>query len=84
MKMPNENKTKAPKAVKKFYPKNDVLFEGKVKIKIKNKKEVTSVVTENVVNFKEGKVVFKKDVAVSKEDLALMTNFQKKHYLDEK
>ena len=60
-------------AYKKFYPKNDVLFEGKVKIKIKNKKEVTSVVTENVVNFKEGKVVFKKDVAVSKEDLVLIT-----------
>ncbi len=70
--------------VKKFYPKNEILFDGKVKLQVKNKKEVKRDVSKNAITFKAGVVTFEKGKPVSKGDLALMTSYQKKYYLEEK
>lgn len=74
----------AKAASKKFYPKNEILFDGKVKLQVRNKKEVKSDVSKNAITFKAGVVVFKKDNPVSKEDLSLMSDYHKKYYLEER
>ena len=78
---PETKKTTASK--KKYYPK-DFLFEKTIQmldVKKDTPRVVHTPITEHGVVFEGVTVIFKKDEAVSADDLKLMNAYQIKYYL---
>ena len=75
-----ESKTKT----KKYYPKKEFLNQSLDMVDRKSKipKTVKMAVDYRIIKFKHGTVKFVKDQEVSKNELALMSDYQKEYYLD--
>jgi len=67
---------------KKFYPKDSVF--NKSKTQVKNNKEIVTKVTEHTVVFGSTSILFKQGEAVTKDQLSVMSKYQKEFYLIEK
>jgi hypothetical protein len=83
--MDQNQKQQKPK-IKKYYPKDE--FFGQViqdvDRKSGNLKVIETEVDYRIINFKSGQIKFVKGQEVSEDELALMSDFQKEFYLDEK
>lgn len=69
---------------KKYYPKDNLFGQVIQDTDRKNLKAIETEVDYRIIKFKSGFVKFVKDEAVSKENLALMSDYQKEFYLDAK
>ncbi len=78
----DESESKDSKKSKKFYPKNEFFGQVIQDTDRKNLKAIETEVDYRIIKFKSGFIKFVKGEAVSKEDLALMSDYQKEFYLD--
>lgn len=78
-----DKKPGKPKA-KKYFPKNHLFGQVIQDTDRKNLKVIEKEVDYRAIKFQSGFIKFVKGEAISKEDLALMTDYQKEFYLDAK
>ena len=78
-----KNVKTATKKTKKYYPKWE-LFQVKKKHQIKDGQQIVSDIKEHTVVFTGGRITFKMDTEVPQSDLALMNDYQKEYYLNER
>lgn len=69
-----------------YYPKSNLFGQSiqDVDRKSGNLKAIETEVDYRIINFKSGQIKFVKGQEVSKDELALMSDYQKEFYLDEK